>query len=104
MSLFALEMQDLYTFGLDVQCGRGNRDVNVKVILCNVVGDNLGLQTIFGMRGISSNVFCRFCFATKQTRQLFFRESQFELRRACDYEDDCRYIVTFIFLIYRFRN
>lgn len=90
MTLFALEMQDLYHKGLDLECTKDNKAVNVKVILSNVVGDNLALQTIFGLRGISSNVFCRFCFATKQTRQQYFRESLFQLRQARDYEDHCK--------------
>lgn len=90
MTRFALEMQDLYYIGLDVECTKAGKPVNVRVILSNVVGDNLGLQTIFGLRGLSSNVFCRFCFATKKSRQLLFRETQFQLRRSCDYDEHCR--------------
>lgn len=89
MQRFALEMRQLYEQGLEIECRFGGKQVNLRVLLCNVVGDNLGLQTIFGLRGMNCKYFCRFCLATKLTRQRFFKESAFILRNRANYARHC---------------
>lgn len=86
-----MEMTELFETGMQLQCHKDDRPASIKVILSNIVGDNLGLQTIFGLCGLACDSFCRFCLATTATRQNLFKESDFTLRTPDDYDRLCRY-------------
>uniref|UniRef100_A0A914XA41 Uncharacterized protein n=1 Tax=Plectus sambesii TaxID=2011161 RepID=A0A914XA41_9BILA len=60
----------------------------LKVVLLNVIGDNLGLNTILGLKQRFWGVhFCRFCHASTETIQTTFVEDQFHLRSKAEFDN-----------------
>ena len=63
-----------------------NGTVTVRFKLCLILGDNLGIHSIFGsLESFSSNYFCRFCLVRKDEKDLIFSESQCTLRDIQNY-------------------
>lgn len=86
-------MTDLARDGLSIYWHSLKANINVTVLLSNIVGDNLGLHTLFGLtQGFTANACCRFCYATKQQRHALFHERHLTLRTMEGYDDDCRFV------------
>lgn len=85
-----MELKDLFEDGLPIECTVDGKPATVRVLLSNIVGDNLGLQTILGFHGFRTDNFCRFCLADQTTMQQFYREDAFELRTPENYEEHCK--------------
>lgn len=58
-------------------------------MLANFVGDNLGVNQIFGLiESFRGDYCCAICYATREEMQTKFKESEFYMRNREDYESD----------------
>lgn len=81
------ELHFLEAEGIDIEVD--NESVRLYFSLCLVVGDNLGLNSILGYtESFSTNYFCRYCHADKQTSQSLDMEDLTLLRTVDSYQND----------------
>ena len=68
-------------------------EMNVKFQLILILGDNLGLNQIFGFtESFNSNYWCRICKANSNEAKKFTSEQTSVLRTVKNYEEDCQNI------------
>lgn len=99
--------QDFKIFGFDAVAGRLVHDItkfcnpgfslywhelkaqrSMPVVILNMVGDNLGLNEIFGFKeSFSAGRFCRICHCSYVDIQTCFRENPNLLRNPVEYEE-----------------
>lgn len=86
LSLLVHELKKLEEEGIAIQTSRGTQVVHF--VLGLIVGDNLGVNTVLGFGGFSSNHFCRFCKEHKTSTQSSCGANASHLRTVTNYETD----------------
>lgn len=80
------ELEYLHNQGIWINAEGGQH--NVKFVLITISGDNLGLHGILGFHeSFSSNNYCRFCTATKDTMISQVNEIEKDIRVERDYDE-----------------
>lgn len=86
LSLLVHELKKLEEEGIAIQSSRGTQIVHF--VLGLIVGDNLGVNTVLGFGGFSSNYFCRFCKEHRTSTQSSCGTIASHLRTVTNYETD----------------
>lgn len=82
------QINDLETNGLIINVN--NKQETIYFALIGIIGDNLGLHTIFGFsKSFNSQYSCRVCLADKTTLQTQILEQAEILRTKFNYATDC---------------
>lgn len=86
------QIQDLETNGLLINIH--GRQQTIYFALVGIIGDNLGLHTIFGFNtSFNSTYSCRACLVDKSTLQMQISENSDLLRTRLNYANDCSALV-----------
>ena len=83
------ELKDLEIAGIDITVE--NIQLNVKVSLCQISGDNLGIHQLLGfVESFSANRPCRYCCIHKNDMHVSFSEDAVTLRNRANYAEQLK--------------
>ncbi|XP_066583473.1 LOW QUALITY PROTEIN: uncharacterized protein [Prorops nasuta] len=88
---FIEELNDLRENGIDliIKEKNGSRNLKVYFITSLILGENLGINSIFGFTSsFSRTVWCRICYAKTDVMQTLVGENESLLRTATKYKED----------------
>lgn len=81
------ELIKLYFDGIDIEIE--GKIINVKIVLCQIIGDNLALNGIMEyVLSFNANFYCRLCQMPKQDAEKSCEEILSKLRTKLNYEQD----------------
>lgn len=81
------ELTFLEQYGIEIDSSEGKKQIFLKLV--SVLGDNLGLYSMFGLvESFNANFFCRFCYTLRSSMNNVFYESDCHMKTQESYEDD----------------
>lgn len=81
------DMAKLLNPGLSLYWFQSKSQLTMPVVILNIMGDNLGLNELFGFKkSFSSGSFCRICHCSYNDIQAYFHENSRSLRNPVDYD------------------
>lgn len=89
LASLVLELFKMYFDGIDIEID--GKVKNVKIVLCQIIGDNLALNaTLEYIMCFRGNFYCRICKLSRENAEKYCEEIITELRNKKNYETDLR--------------